>query len=339
MLRLALLASIGVYTHARSNLCFTARAADELTCREILSAGELALHRESGASIVHVRPAKCGIFGKCSPPKLCETPSCQRCLAPGDAWVGCSKVGPWPVIVMTTNSDLPSNRAIAFAVCLISIPAIMLYMLMTRKSTPATPTDGEPKKGFALKIALAMLQFASRPWFPWLAAFGTAVNLFTLVFTAATVVLFLAAVLGRPRAWRSTALANAIGATVGSGALLILLRSQGVDMINEQFPTVFNSPAWAKMMGIMQGNGVAGMVGVSALPLILHPIIAFGVLSGMSDLSILAVVLLGRTIKYLVMAYITTTAPTFLKYFGISANLFELASSATAKKPTPPKMD
>ena len=35
--------------------------------------------------------------------------------------------------------------------------------------------------------------------------------------------------------------------------------------------------------------------------------------------------------QYLVMAYITTTAPTALKYFGISDNLFELASSATKK--------
>eukprot|EP00962_Isochrysis_galbana_P061813 scaffold45349_cov281-Isochrysis_galbana.AAC.1 len=44
-----------------------------------------------------------------------------------------------------------------------------------------------------------MLQYAGAWWFPWVAAFGTAINLFTLVLTAATVVLYLAAVLARPQ--------------------------------------------------------------------------------------------------------------------------------------------
>ena len=74
-----------------------------------------------------------------------------------------------------------------------------------------------------------------------------------------------------------------------------------------------------------------GMVAVSSLPLILHPVIAFGMLTGMSDASILSVILLGRTIKYLVMAKVTTTAPAALKYFGISTALFEMASSGAKK--------
>ena len=56
-------------------------------------------------------------------------------------------------------------------------------------ATPAKPSGA----GFA--FAVRLLEFAASWWFPWVAALGTGVNMFTLVFTAATVVLFLAAVL------------------------------------------------------------------------------------------------------------------------------------------------
>ena len=52
--------------------------------------------------------------------------------------------------------------------------------------------------GGIARVASGLLRFAAQPWFPWVAAAGTAINLFTIVFTAATVVLFLGAVLGSP---------------------------------------------------------------------------------------------------------------------------------------------
>ena len=42
---------------------------------------------------------------------------------------------------------------------------------------------------------------------------------------------------------------------------------------------------------------MAGMVLVASLPLILHPVIVFGMLSGTSDVSILGIVLGGRCLK------------------------------------------
>merc|ERR1712060_1010404 len=126
---------------------------------------------------------------------------------------------------------------------------------------------------------------------------------------------------------------NAMGATAGSAALLFVLRSQGMGLLNEQFPTIFNSDKWEWMMEVMKGNGVLGMIAVSSLPLILHPIIAFGVLTGMSDASILLIILTGRTIKYLIMGWVTTNAPAALKYFGIKPSLFQKASEAVAGTP------
>ena len=163
----------------------------------------------------------------------------------------------------------------------------------------ATPSGGGGGGGGSkiARVASGLLRFAGQPWFPWVAGLATAINLFTIVFTAATVVLFLGAVLGRPKRWRSTAIANALGATAGSAVLLLLLRQRGEGLLAEQFPTVLASPAWAKTTAIMQRYGVAGMVLVASLPLILHPVIAFGMLSGASDVSILGIVLGGRCLK------------------------------------------
>jgi len=151
-----------------------------------------------------------------------------------------------------------------------------------------------------------------------------------VIFTGATVVIFLAAVLGARKRWPLASLANAAGATLGTAILLLLVRERGLEYLNESFPALLSSPAWAKATGLMQTYGVGGMLLVSSLPIILHPVIAFGMLSGMSNSQILGIVMAGRTIKYLVMGWVTANAPGALKYFGIKGNLVEYATTATA---------
>ena len=55
------------------------------------------------------------------------------------------------------------------------------------------------------------------------------------------------------------------------------------------------------------------MLLVSCLPIFLHPVIAFGLIGGMNDATILSIVLSGRIIKYLVMAKVAVTAPHLLR--------------------------
>ena len=213
--------------------------------------------------------------------------------------------------VLEANADLPKPYAILLGLVCLLVPIAVLYTASKRQAEPsadaaaakpsaaaATPSGGGGGGGSKIaRVASGLLRFAGQPWFPWVAGLATAINLFTIVFTAATVVLFLGAVLGRPKRWRSTAVANALGATAGSAVLLLLLRQRGEGLLAEQFPTVLASPAWAKTTAIMQRYGVAGMVLVASLPLILHPVIAFGILSGASDVSILGIVLGGRCLK------------------------------------------
>ena len=48
---------------------------------------------------------------------------------------------------------------------------------------------------------------------------------------------------------------------------------------------------------------------------------------GASDSSILGIVLGGRTLKYLVMAYVAAHAPHALRFFGVAPSLFAMAQA------------
>ena len=109
------------------------------------------------------------------------------------------------------------------------------------------------------------------------------------------------------------------------------MRERGLEYLNETFPMLLSSPAWAKATGLMQSYGLGGMLLVSCMPIILHPVIAFGMLTGLSNTTILAIVMTGRTIKYLIMGWVTSNAPGMLKFFGIKGSLVEYATKATAR--------
>lgn len=69
----------------------------------------------------------------------------------------------------------------------------------------------------------------------------------------------------------------------------------------------------------MDGYGTAGAVFVSVLPVFLQPLVLFGVLAGKTIGTLVVCVLVGRTIKYCIMAELAVAAPELLKFFGRAA--------------------
>mgnify|MGYP006863843809 CR=1 FL=1 len=123
---------------------------------------------------------------------------------------------------------------------------------------------------------------------------------------------------------------NALGTLLATVILLLLVRERGVDYLNQSFPTVLASPAWQRATALMQEYGVPGMLLVSAMPIILHPIIAFGILSNMSNAKILAIVFAGRLVKYATIAWLAANAPGALRFFGIKSSLVKFAAEQTS---------
>eukprot|EP00438_Fugacium_kawagutii_P021005 Skav228370 [mRNA] locus=scaffold1981:230342:241021:+ [translate_table: standard] len=152
----------------------------------------------------------------------------------------------------------------------------------------------------ALKDGLVKLKaFAAAPWFPVLVGLLSGANLFLLVMSAPLVILYCSAVLANPkRGWLYTAIANAVGTVLGCLILIILMEERGMDFIKESFPATWIHKWWSWTEGMMQSYGSFAAVPVSAMPIILHPLIFFAKLSKMSDFTILLAILVGRIIKY-----------------------------------------
>ncbi|CAL1126912.1 unnamed protein product [Cladocopium goreaui] len=183
----------------------------------------------------------------------------------------------------------------------------------------------------ALKDGLVKLKaFAAAPWFPVLVGLLSGANLFLLVMSAPLVILYCSAVLANPNRWLYTAVANAVGTVLGCLVLIILMEERGMDFIKESFPATFTSKWWSWTEGMMQSYGSLAAVPVSAMPIILHPLIFFGKLSKMSDFAILLAILVGRIIKYSIMAQMALTAPHALRFFGASQEVIQAVKKTKA---------
>mmetsp|Transcript_13383 Transcript_13383/g.20318 ORF Transcript_13383/g.20318 Transcript_13383/m.20318 type:complete len:186 (+) Transcript_13383:85-642(+) len=169
-------------------------------------------------------------------------------------------------------------------------------------------------------------RFAAAPWFPIIVGALSGLNLFTLVLSGPLVILFVSAVLANKERWFWTALCNAVGTVAGCFLMVMLIEQKGTDFVKEAFPTTFQSKWWSWTEQMMQDYGSVGAVPVAAMPIILHPLIFFGKLSGMSNAMLLGSIFVGRVAKYVIMSQMALTAPKFLRFFGASEDTIAEAS-------------
>eukprot|EP00933_Yihiella_yeosuensis_P040236 TRINITY_DN34492_c0_g1_i1.p1 TRINITY_DN34492_c0_g1~~TRINITY_DN34492_c0_g1_i1.p1 ORF type:complete len:186 (-),score=28.52 TRINITY_DN34492_c0_g1_i1:120-677(-) len=158
--------------------------------------------------------------------------------------------------------------------------------------------------------------FAAAPWFPILVGLLSGVNMFTLVMSGPLVILYCSSVLAAPKRWFLTAVANAVGTVAGCFVMVLFMETKGTEFIKAEFPSTFQSKWWTWTEQQMHSYGHLATVPVAAMPIILHPLIFFGKLSNMSDTALLTAILLGRIIKYSIMAQMALTAPRMLRFFG-----------------------
>lgn len=189
-------------------------------------------------------------------------------------------------------------------------------------SLPPGPAseDSSPKKTSTFKQILEyLLRFAGRPWYPWVVGALSGINNFTMVLSGPLVVLFISGVLANPSQRRITAFANAVGTTVGV-AVLVYLLSQNKTYIEDKFPQVFETRTWEITSSWVEEYGAIGALLISILPVFLQPLVSLCVLGGeMHSLVLLGAVLVGRTIKYIIMAELAVTGDKRLRYFGSAA--------------------
>merc|ERR1711918_19364 len=164
--------------------------------------------------------------------------------------------------------------------------------------------------------------FAASWWYPWFVGLLSGINMFTIFLGTPLVGLYIAGAMSGSSPYRRVplvAIANAVGTTIGAALVLYLITQNGTDWLTATFPSVFGSNQWERTSSMMQQHGWLGCIAVSAMPVVLHPLILFAHLTRVGSLELLSAILLGRFIKYCAMGALANSSSHWLRCFGRAA--------------------
>lgn len=127
----------------------------------------------------------------------------------------------------------------------------------------------------------------------------------TLTAALPVTVVIVSATLLRPARWRAIALGAALGSALGATLLVALFHQLGWDQVYERFPDMVSHPTWQQVVGWVSRYGPAALLLIAATPLPQTPaLIFFGIVRQDYGLIFIAM-LLGKLIKYGVVALVT----------------------------------
>jgi membrane protein YqaA with SNARE-associated domain len=178
-----------------------------------------------------------------------------------------------------------------------------------------------PKLHEKIKLYTAKLeQFADRAWYPPL--IGLLAALDNIIIIIPNDGILIASSMIVPKRWFIFAICVTIGSTLGAWMLAALVEHQGLPFVLEYFPGINESQMWIKTDEYFIQYGLLVVFAVAASPLVQQPIVILAALASIPVLKIAAVIFAGRLIKFLVMAYLGSHSPKYLKkIWGIKDEL------------------
>jgi membrane protein YqaA with SNARE-associated domain len=147
-------------------------------------------------------------------------------------------------------------------------------------------------------------------WYAPALALVAFLDLFVLVIP--TDALLISGTMLAPRRWIFFASVVALGSSAGAWLLAAILQVHGLPFLLHYAPNVMQSHAWSWSIQLMDAWGLWAVLFISVGPIIQHPIVALAAITGMSLYKIFFLVLTGRLIKYLFIAWVSTHAPGLL---------------------------
>lgn len=165
-----------------------------------------------------------------------------------------------------------------------------------------------------MKWLIAKLEtYADRAWYPPLLAFIAAADAF-LIFIPADVLL-ISSILLVPQKWVRLFVWLTIGSTISTVLIAMVVEAHGITFITEHFPALMQSSAWTWSDQFMHRYGIWAVFIISISPVMQHPVIALAALAQIPTIEIALLYLLGRGMKYALVAWIASHAPHLLKKF------------------------
>ena len=152
--------------------------------------------------------------------------------------------------------------------------------------------------------------FVDRPWYlPLIATLG-GLDLFVLVIP--TDGLLISYVMLRPKTWIRAFILTSLGCAIGALALAILIQSGAEWFTYEKLSQSVGADTWQWVDGFVENHGTLALGALAILPIPQFPGIVVAALMGMPLSSIFISVLVGRLLKFAVLAYAASHAPRLL---------------------------
>lgn len=141
-------------------------------------------------------------------------------------------------------------------------------------------------------------------------AFGS-----TITFSFPFVAVLIPAVLLSPGRWRTLGLLCGIASGCGAAVLVEIFQYLGSEFVFAHYPELLQSTAWQTASDWLQNWGLLAMLVIAGSPIPQTPALLFCALADLSSLGILVAVGVGKTVKYLFLAWATARYPArFVRY-------------------------
>ena len=137
----------------------------------------------------------------------------------------------------------------------------------------------------------------------------------TITFSFPFVAVLIPAVLLSPRRWRTLGLSCGLASGLGAAVLVEIFQYLGSEFIVARYPDLMQTQAWQTASDWLQDWGLLAMLIIAGSPMPQTPALLFCALAGVSTPGILVAVGIGKTVKYLFLAWATAHYPArFIRY-------------------------
>jgi membrane protein YqaA with SNARE-associated domain len=174
-----------------------------------------------------------------------------------------------------------------------------------------------------LKSIQRLQKYSDLWWYQPLAAFLAAIDHYVIIIPVDG--LLASSVLLNPKRWFSLAISFTIGSTVGCLGFVWILHAVGLEKLMSLFPAIFESRLWALSQDFFHQHGSWVVLISGASPLPQQPAVITTALAQVPFWTIAGMLITGRLIKFLFIAYISSFAPEKLsRLWGIQGELKEM---------------
>lgn len=143
-----------------------------------------------------------------------------------------------------------------------------------------------------------------------LIAFGS-----TATFTFPFVIVLIPAVLIAPRRWLLLGLLSGIASGMGGAVLVELFHYFGREVVVSRFPELVETESWQFASDWLENYGLFALMVIAGSPVPQTPAIFFYSLANPSVPGVLIAVGIGKTVKYVFLAWLTSRYPArFVEY-------------------------